>query len=162
MFEAVTEAIVLDKTDSDEFDSRVYLYTKDFGKITAKIKSARKIASKLAAHTEPLNLITVRIIDKNGAQLVDALSENIKIKNAEAIKIFYLVKELAAEGERDLTLWNFLKKLLTEKFEERKTLEALSILGFDPTFAQCSRCHKGKPEKFSVSEMAFYCKKCLK
>lgn len=161
MIETITEAIVLDKTDSGEFDSRVYLFTKDLGKVVAKVTSGRKITSKLAGHLEPLNTVTARIIEKNGIRLVDALSHGQSNKQAHLIKIFSLVKELAAEGQKDLTLWNFLKKALNDKFENKNTAEVLSLLGFDPTFARCNRCQTGKPEKFSVQDMAFYCKKCF-
>ena len=64
MLELVTEAIVLDKEDVGEQDSRVFLYTKDFGKIGAKATSLRKITSKLAAHLEPLNYATVRLVSR--------------------------------------------------------------------------------------------------
>lgn len=160
MFEIITEAIVLDKTDQGEFDSRVYLYTKDLGKISAKITSARKITSKLAAHSEPQNLITARIVDKNGPQLVDALIVEKSGKSGELVKIFSLVKELAAEGQKDLTLWNFLEKLLRNGFKDGSAAEALGILGFEPTYAKCGHCHKGKPYAFSAEDLVFYCNKC--
>ena len=45
MLEIATEAIVLDKEDLGEYDSRVFLYTKEFGKVGAKATSLRKITS---------------------------------------------------------------------------------------------------------------------
>ncbi|MDD5430611.1 MAG: recombination protein O N-terminal domain-containing protein [Candidatus Pacebacteria bacterium] len=161
MFEAVTEAIVLDKINQGEADSRVYLFTKDYGKISAKITSARKITSKLAAHFEPLNVVEARIIDKNGPLAVDGLSIKKGKRSGGTVKIMSLVKDLAAEHQRDLTLWNFLNKLLESDAESRNLAEALSLLGYDPSFARCGHCHRGEPEVFSARDLAFYCKKCL-
>ena len=161
MFEAVTEAIVLDKINQGEADSRVYLFTKDYGKISAKITSARKITSKLAAHFEPLNIVEARIIDKNGPLAVDGLSIKKGKRSGDAVKIMSLVKELSAEHQRDLTLWNFLNRLLEDDSEKENLAQALSLLGYDPSFARCGHCHKGNPEVFSVKGLVFYCKNCL-
>lgn len=161
MLEIVTDAIVLDKNDAGDYDSRVFLYTKELGKITARVKSVRKITSKLAGHIEPLSVISARIIDKNGPQLVDALKSGRMPKSQNLLKILLLVKELAAEGQKDITLWNFLEKTMNNGFEVKNMAEVLSLLGFDPTFAKCSRCKAGKPQKFSVSETAFFCKNCF-
>ncbi|MDD5547874.1 MAG: recombination protein O N-terminal domain-containing protein [Candidatus Pacebacteria bacterium] len=160
MFEAVTEAIVLDKIDQGEFDSRVYLYTKDFGRISAKITSSRKITSKLAGHFEPLKLVTARIIDKNGPLAVDGLSVKTGVKSGETVRIFSLVKELSAEGQRELPMWNFLLNLLEKGPENKSMVEALSLLGFDPAFARCDHCNGEKPNIFSADDLCFYCQNC--
>ena len=43
MKEHFTEAFILDIQEKGEFDSLITLYTRDFGKITAKAKSIKKI-----------------------------------------------------------------------------------------------------------------------
>ncbi|MEK7212689.1 MAG: recombination protein O N-terminal domain-containing protein, partial [Patescibacteria group bacterium] len=50
MQEYLSEAVVLDAVPNGDLDLRVHLFTKKFGKLTAKVKSARKITSKLAGH----------------------------------------------------------------------------------------------------------------
>jgi recombinational DNA repair protein (RecF pathway) len=110
MQEYITDAIVLDKVDSGELDSRVFLYTKDFGKIVAKAKSLRKITSKLAGHLQPANLVAARIVEKNGVQLIDALTISRPEKRPEILKNLFLVKELAGEWQADPELWEFLDK----------------------------------------------------
>jgi recombinational DNA repair protein (RecF pathway) len=160
MLEYVTEAIVLDKVDLGELDSRVYLFTKDYGKITAKIKSGRKIISKLASHTEPLNLITVRIIDKNSPQLIDALISKKGIPGKTFFKIASLIKNIAPESQPDSNLWELLFSFIDKGAETGDFVSALKILGFDPTHAKCNNCLKGSPDFFSVKDLIFYCKNC--
>ncbi|MHB9019658.1 MAG: DNA repair protein RecO [Minisyncoccota bacterium] len=160
MLEYVTEAIVLDKIDLGELDSKVYLFTKDFGKITAKIKSGRKIISKLASHTEPLNLIVVRIVDKNSPQLIDALISKKGISGKMFFKIASLIKNIAPESQPDLNLWDFLISLIDRGAKEGDFVHTLKILGFDPMHAKCNNCLKGSPDFFSVKDLVFYCKNC--
>lgn len=160
MLEYVTEAVVLDKIDSGELDSRVYLYTRDFGRVSCKVKSTRKITSKLASHLEPLNLITARIVDKNGPQLVDALIIKKYKKTPELLKIFLLIKDLTAESQPDLNFWDFLKQFLAGDFQEGHSRKVLSFLGFDPIFAKCNHCQKENPVAFYPPDSYFYCKDC--
>lgn len=160
MLEFVTEAVVLDKIDSGEQDSRVYLFTKDTGKIVAKIKSSRKITSKLNSHIEPLSLATIRIVDKNSPQLIDALAVKRGIFGSIIFKIFSLVKEIAPENQPESDLWNLLVSLMNREAEEKDFIETLKILGFDPKHARCDNCLKGLPDFFSVKDLTFYCKNC--
>ena len=73
MQEYVTDAIVLTKRASGEFDGRYSLFTKKFGKMTGRAKSSRKITSKLSGHLEPGNAVKARFIEQKGTQIVDAL-----------------------------------------------------------------------------------------
>ncbi len=172
MIEIITESIVLDKEDLGEFDSRVFLYTKDLGKISAKATSSRKITSKLAAHIEPANYIIARLVSKRdffdgrGFQLVDALMAN---SNAdlrpegfdlpEVLKILGFMKQAAPEGVCDSDLWGFLKKILSEPAGV-KLKDAVSFLGFDPEFASCEICGRSKPDYFYAKSSFFVCGPC--
>lgn len=151
---------MLDKVDLGELDSRVYLFTKDLGRITAKIKSGRKIISKLASHTEPLNLITVRIVDKNSPQLIDALASKKGIPGKTFFKIAALVRDISPEGQSDRNLWDLLASFIDKGAEVGDFIRVLKILGFDPTHAKCNNCLKGSPDFFSVRDLIFYCKEC--
>ena len=155
MNEFITEAVVLDRVDSGELDSRVYLYTQDLGKISAKVKSIRKITSKLAGHLQPLNKVMARIVDKNGPQLIDALTIKNNFKTPASLKALLFLKELAVEGQPDSELWQFLEE---ENDLNPKTI--LSFLGFDPAFAKCHYCQKAGPENFYPADYAFYCGPC--
>ncbi len=160
MLEYVTEAIVLDKIDLGELDSKVYLFTKEFGKVTAKIKSGRKIISKLASHTEPLNLVTVRIVDKNSPQLIDALTSKRGVPGKTFFKIVSLIKNIAPESQPDINLWELLLSLIGRRAESEDFINTLKFLGFDPRHAKCNNCLKGSPDFFSVQDLIFYCRDC--
>lgn len=160
MLEYVTEAVILDKVDLGEQDLRVHLFTKDFGKITAKVKSGKKITSKLAAHTEPLNLAIVRIVDKNSPQLIDALSVKKGVSGKIAFKTLSLIRDISPESQPEPELWDFLMDLINREAEENDFSTALRILGFDPLHAKCDNCLRGLPDLFSVRDLTFYCKNC--
>jgi len=173
MIEVITEAIVLDKEGLGEYDSRVFLYTKDLGRISAKATSARKIVSKLAPHIEPANYITARLVSKRdffdgrGLQLVDALAidRNANLKAGEdhlkeAIKILNFIKYAAPEGVPDSDLWNFLQAIVSQSVSA-KIRDAVTFFGFDPKFASCQICGGNKPEHFYIKSSFFVCGHCL-
>lgn len=151
--EYFTEAVVLDKEPIGELDLRVSLYTQLMGKISVKAKSARKITSKLSQHLEPLNIVKMRIIEKNGFQVADALKvERLPLQN---INILKLISGAVLEGNPDYHLWslirsgtNFLK-------------EILKALGFDPEFSLCATCQIKGPDFFIFSEAIYLCRRCF-
>lgn len=172
MFEVVTEAIVLDKEDVREQDQRVYLYTKDFGKVIAKTVSTRKILSKLASHLEPMNLVTARLVSKGdgaearGMMLVDALSSDNAAtlkkdpqKLSQAIQVCALVHQSIPVGVPDEDLWNFLHHLRSGN--QAMTFDsALHALGFKAQFARCQTCDRTQPEYFVPGDNFFICTGC--
>lgn len=112
MYEIITDAIVLDKQESGDFDALVTLYTEELGKVSARAKSSRKITSKLSAHIEPGALTTVRLIARNPFvgpkttfQLVDGL---IQKKLFNDFAFLDAVKKTTLEFHNDRTLWDFL------------------------------------------------------
>lgn len=156
MLEQVTEAIVLDKEFIGDAHVRVHLLTKSMGRITAKATSARKITSKLNAHLEPLNISIVRLVQKNHLpQVVDALRKD-KL-SFDALPAMKIVKELAAEYEPDAALYAALSAIAQGKKTPRRLL---SLLGYDPQFAECAGCGK-PPTHFSFSTFSFVCRQCF-
>src|SRR3989344_3765896 len=138
MVEVTAEAIVLDKEDLGEYDSRVFLYTKELGKISAKAVSLRKITSKLAGQVEPLNQVAVRLISRDnfGARsnynLIDALAteagwanqpEDLKRK---ALSVLNFVKNAVPDGNPDQELWD----LLLEVVRAKTSLGSKELLNF--------------------------------
>lgn len=151
MQEYSTEAIVLDKETNGDLDVRVMLFTKKFGKLIGKAKSARKITSKLSGHLESGNLIQARLVEKGGLQIVDALKKE-KLSNAPAD--FYFLGRLLADAEPESDLW----RALTEgNFSWH---EVLKILGWDPEFAACSACKK-RASAFHAKSQEFFCGVCV-
>jgi len=153
--EYYTEAVVLDKEDSGDFDSRIFLYCKDLGKVVAKATSVRKIVSKLASHLEPGNLVQVRLVRKNAFRIVDALKISNLPKKWEILGMLNLIKELTAEGQPDFELWDLLKK------EELNGERVLGILGFGTEFAVCQNCAAADPAHFLLNELTYYCVACF-
>jgi len=150
MQEYISEAIVLDKETNGDTDIRVALFTKKFGKLRPKAKSARKITSKLSAHLEPGNLIRVRLIEKNGLQAVDALKIlRLDVNPAD----LYFLNKLLADAEPEPMLWH---ALLRETLNWNKILK---ILGWDPSVSECSVC-EDKSKVFMIRNQQFFCKTC--
>src|SRR3989338_9136209 len=117
MKEYFTEAFVLDIQEKGECDSLIIFYTRDFGKITAKAKSIKKIISKSAGHLQPLNFANIRLIEKNGFQIIDALTSEscVKLKInqdsfAKFLNIAKFIKDATFEYHPDYRFWLTIKK----------------------------------------------------
>jgi DNA repair protein RecO len=163
MAEYFTEAIVLDRENLGELDSRIFLYTKEIGKVIARATSSRKITSKLSPYLEPLNLIKMRLVEKKNAgfQVADALRIG-KFKNFEMLKILNLIKELAAENQPEPRLWTLMKEIYNKPMPINLLgKEILKLFGFDPKFAFCDICHKAKPEYFLFEDVKYLCRACF-
>lgn len=168
MTEYFTEALVLENEINGELDAKITLYTRDLGKIIAKAKSIKKTTSKLAGHLQPLNFANVRLIEKNGFQIVDALTTSAfdkSLKNPENLKKFLniveFIKNMTYEFQADQRLWQAVKKIIGSNFEEKIIYQGLlKILGFDSQFAACVSCHKNKIHFFAKTDHVFLCENC--
>ena len=162
MKEYLTDAIVLDY-DAMDLDRIVFMYTSDLGKIRAKVKSARKITSKLAAHLEPLSLVKIRLIEKGAFQIVDALLIRRFEASPRAIELLQFIKEMTFETLQDKRIWLTLKKSFEEIKEDRFSLKPLlALLGFAPDFASCAVCKNKIVKYFSPKEQVFLCGSCAR
>lgn len=158
--EIVTEAMVLDRENLGEMDSRIYLFTPDFGKIAAKAKSSRKIISKLSAHIEPLNLISCRLIFKKDFQIVDALRMGRLTPNF--LKVLKLVNQAVMENQPEPQIWQLIKvQYNSPQPDDQLAKIILNILGFGPEYAVCQSCHQPNPSHFLFSEAQYLCGSCL-
>lgn len=146
----MSEAVVLDKMPLGDLDNRFFLFTKRFGKLVAKAKSGRKITSKLSPHLEPGNVAFVRLIEKNGLQVGDALKAgrvSADVPNLAALNA------MLPESEPDERLW---QALLAKEFNWPHVLK---ILGWDPAGASCGTCDRG-PAAFHIGSQNFFCGAC--
>lgn len=155
MLEHYTKAVVLDKEDYGDFDLRVFLYSKDLGRIQAKVKSAKKITSKLAAHLEPGSFVDARVIRRGGFQVVDALSSGFMPRDPKNLSLLRLIKDLTMEEDADMEIWEMLSS------GKLTSAEVLRVLGFDPQFAACRTCDVGQPTHFLVRDLEYSCLNCL-
>lgn len=151
MQEYVSEALVLSKDPVGELDVRVSLFTKDFGKLVARAKSARKILSKLSAHLEPGNLVRARFIQQKGLQVVDVLKSSRVLTDPHDL---YILDRVLAEGVPDYELWT---TLVGNTFSWRTTLKTL---GWDPSGADCEMCALRTPIAFHSDTQRFFCDSC--
>src|SRR3989338_4837679 len=156
MQEYLSEAIILDFLPNGDLNGRVVFLTKRFGKLVGRVKSIRKITSKLSGHLQPGNLIQLRMIEKNGLQVVDALKKSRLPAQAGlglSLSELRFLGELLAEAEPEFTIWEM---LVTRRFSWNT---ALKILGWDPDFASCAMC-AAKIEAFHPRTQEFFCKNC--
>ena len=139
MLDIVTDAVVLKKEPSGDFDAVYTFFTKDQGKVTARATSVRKITSRLAAHLEPGLLSNIRLVARNGVlgarshfQVVDALLDRRLFADYSFLE---LISGMALSLHTDSTLWNF---LLTGNADRKKLL---TLCGFGENQA-CITCGK--------------------
>ncbi len=169
MIEHFTEALVINKGDSGEADNLITLYTRDFGKVMARAKGAKRIISKLSAHLEPLNFVSVRLIEGKGFQIADALTidrqpllRNTPEDLLKSLKLIQFINEMTVELQPDYNFWLAIKKAIGDLVDDEKNLYRylLKILGFDPEFAVCFFCHKKPVKCFFKEDQAFFCNQC--
>lgn len=152
MREYATEALVLQREPSGEIDWRVTFFTRDFGKLTAKVKSGRRITSKLAPHLDPLNVVSLRLIEKGGFQVADAL--RMSRLPQEHFILLRLLADTAMEGGPDHALWTLIER---NEVSPRRMLETL---GLDPRSASCARCGVFEAAWFIISDISYRCAAC--
>jgi len=146
------ESVVLDKEPLGEMDARVFLYSDFLGKVSAKIRSARRIISKLNPHLEPLNLARVRLIEKNTFQVADALKFGSLPQ--ENFKILRLINSMVQDNHADEELWKLIKS------GNLSVKKVLTVLGFDASYSFCGVCEVKNPEFFYITDHLFYCRSC--
>jgi recombinational DNA repair protein (RecF pathway) len=155
MQEYTARALILRKEPSREMDLSVTMFTDQFGKITAKAKSARKITSKLSAHLEPGNLSAIRLAEKNGLHLTDAFKES---RLALTPHDLYALDRLLHPEEADPHVWGFIKK--SADGVPWRWPDMLALLGWDPRETQCEKCHTRQPRYFLINTQSLYCEQC--
>jgi recombinational DNA repair protein (RecF pathway) len=151
MREYVGEAVVLSSDPNGDLDSRVALFTKEHGKLTAKAKSARKVTSKLAGHLQPGNVVRVRLVEKHGLQVADALKQSVLGVSPPDL---FRLNALLGEAQPEQQLWEL---LVNGQWSWSKVLR---VLGWDPAGAQCRGCGKASPSFFSPATQDFFCDAC--
>jgi len=145
-------ALVLDKEIVGESDSEVHFFTEKLGRVTARAIGARKILSKLAAHLEPNSVSFIRLVEKKGFLVTDAIKE----KNLNfSFKELLVLKNGTAEFEKDQFLW---EKINEGKFSVN---EMLKHFGFNPKFSACSFCGEEKPDFFYLKIHEYVCGRCV-
>jgi DNA repair protein RecO (recombination protein O) len=174
-----TESIILRRTDFGEADRLLTLFSREYGKIRAIAKGARKPQTRKAGHVE-LFMRTNFLIAKGKnidiitqAELVEAygaLREDL-VRTTYASYIVELLDRFTADEDRDLHKYNLLAEglgwfatsdnmLLAARFYE---LRLLSLAGFQPQLFNCVSCGEAIQEQdqfFSAELGGLLCPNC--
>ncbi len=151
-----SEAIVLRRSDFGEADRMLVLYSREFGKIQALAKGARKPQTRKTGHVELFmrtNFLIARgknidIITQ--AELVEpyaSLRQDL-VRTTYASYAAELVDKMTADEDRDLRKYKLLADALSWIAESDNLLLAaryfelrlLSLAGFQPQLFRCVSC----------------------
>ena len=150
-----TQAIIIKKQNTNEYDQFVTCYTQEFGKLTAIAKSILKPTSIQSMHLDTLNLVEFELINGKAMPIIaGAQSENSyrELKNSIsslAVAHFFseIIDKMVPEMEKDEQLWNFMTDLLDKlnqfepslTFLRQKQFALLGLLGYSPEVAVIRR-----------------------
>lgn len=174
-----TEAIVLKRTDFGEADRLLTLYTRDYGKLKAIAKGARKPQSRKTGHVE-LFMRTQFLFAKGHdldvitqAEMVEsypALRDDL-VRTTYAAYVVELLDRLTVEEGQHISLYNLLAdtlgrlavmedvRLATRYYE----LRLLGLSGFQPQLFNCLSCDEPIQEQdqfFSEELGGLLCPNC--
>ncbi len=179
-----TRGIILEREAYGENDSRVFIYTPDFGKLALVARGTQKLSSKLAAHLEPLNFCEIMVVrGKQYDYVGNAISEEVfagikddYAKTAVAGEILKLVNEVTREKQAEREIFLLLKDFLAAvSIEYGPTpirlyilkftfiLKFISLLGYAPELDKCVVCRKkisGLNNKFNFAKGGVVCQLC--
>jgi len=157
-----TFGIVLKRTNINEADRILTIFTREMGKVKAIAKGARKIKSRLAGSIEPFLLTNFMLYPGKtfwlvtGAEVVKNF-ENVQTdvkKTANAFYVGEIIDKTLEEDEPHKEIFelftNYLEYLNTndDSFMPVYTAKILERLGFKPEVYECLHCReKLKPEQ---------------
>ncbi len=169
MTEYYTRALVLDNLQLNEIDREVVLFTYDFGKLKAKVKSGSKINSKLNPHLQAGSIINARLLamgeESSRYQIVDALQTD---------NLFVMTNNSKSAGDQILYMLTALKALLPAELPEPDIWQTItnkqkmdsprqllsSLLGLDIEESRCHHCAHETVSFIDLSEAGVVCQNC--
>lgn len=178
--ELKTKALVLHEMQVGDYDKRLILLSKEYGKITAFAKGAKKPNSKLFAGSQIFcygdfilfkgknnyNVNQVNLIESFHSlrQNIDALTyglyfleftEFISLEN----HLDHDLMKLVLKSLKQLEVGHLALELICKIFE----LKAMSYLGYAPWITSCVSCNSSEPEilnHFSSKDGGVLCDTC--
>ncbi|BFD25077.1 MAG: DNA repair protein RecO [Candidatus Parcubacteria bacterium] len=180
-----SRALILKRSPWRDYDSRVVLYTEDYGKKILSARGTKKMSSKLAAHLEPITQVDLMILTSRQNSYVGSavMSEGfLNLKN-DLNALYYagaaidLFDNLVKENLSDPALFNFFNNWLFNLNQEALNLSRprgercyqhfisrlLSLLGYEPDLSHCAWCGQAlKPggNFFSGAQRGLICPLC--
>jgi DNA repair protein RecO (recombination protein O) len=131
-----TEGIIIRAADMGELDRLLFVYTRGYGKISARAISARKKESKLRGLLEPFTrgqflLAKSKTVDiVTDFEVIDSLS--CLHRNLENLAYAYyfseLIDKLISSPERDEDIWRLVARGFEVLNQKRKDLPEIKVL----------------------------------
>ena len=156
----LVNAIILDKMPWREHDTRVFLYTREAGRLELVVRGAKKPESKLAGRMEPFAQVEAMVVAgkqfnyvggvSSGQSYTRLNSDYDKIRSAGRMAAMAL--KLTREGPADQALYNLLCEFLAllDQASDRAVqarflalagqLKMLSVLGLLGDSHYCATC----------------------
>ncbi len=162
-----TQGIIIKRNNFGESSLLLHIFTKDYGKIEAIARSARKLKGKLKGHLELFLLVD--IIMAHGKS-IDTITSSLTIenffnlrKNLKSIFAVYhlleIIEKTTEEMNKDVRIFNLLHKTLyflnylegknfdNASLKLRLTIllyqiQMIEILGFSPQLDKCCFCSR--------------------
>ncbi len=180
MYSHKTEGIVLRSRQFREADKIITLYTKEFGKLDAIAKGARRMKSKFVSSLEPFTHLELMIHQRHVDRLAiitgfDIISSNGELRRyldvyTAANYIGEIICRFHFGSEKNEKIYHLLVKTLRALLEQDKELVkmafALKFLAFSgyrlitTRCVSCRRITRFKNISFSVSQGGIICPRC--
>lgn len=165
MQEYITDAVVLDVSPRGEYDREIALYTRILGRVDAFARGSRRPTSKFSPHLDIINLVSVRLVEKNRVTVVDVLTrdrfQNIRRDPSlysRALSLLRLVYSLAPRFTEESEVWERLVAALSAGTVDPRPL--LALFGYDVRHAACAACGAKDSDFFSPRDHVFFCSRC--
>ncbi|MFH0853089.1 MAG: DNA repair protein RecO [bacterium] len=174
-----TQAIILERRSMKEYDRRVVVFTKNFGRLDLIAKGTLRLASKLAGSLEPLTETNLNIARGRFDRVIGSVTREAwpRLHNdlealAAASFLAQVTSQLAQKESPDPAIYNQLQFSLAQLNEipsdqftiivRRYLWQLFDHLGFKPQLSKCVRCGKSESIKYTyVSEAGgAVCEQC--
>ncbi len=178
-----TRAIILNRYDFNEDDSKVIVYSPVKGKLELVVRGAKKIKSKLAGHVEPITLSDLMVVhgrqyDYVGNAVTQKSFANVKSDLAKLIIVGRIISVFNkiikfSQAEKNVydLLENFLNLFNTDIIPPANynllasffIFKLLIELGYQPELSFCVNCKNKitpKNNKFDPATGGIICHNC--
>ena len=174
-----TEAVVLNTLKLGEADKLVTFYTRNFGKVKAVAKGARKLKNKFGSSLEPFSRSHLVVYDKNSRFLYrlfqSDMIESFQKLRSDYEKILYTsrfltcLEALTPEGDPSPLIYDLLLKFLDSLKGERigarsihlYKLKLLGYSGYEFSLDRCLKCqNSGTENRLSPLAGGMICSAC--
>ncbi|MCC6483471.1 MAG: DNA repair protein RecO [Armatimonadetes bacterium] len=173
-------AIVLRRRSFEETDKLLVLYTREYGKLSAVAKGARRSQSRLVGATEPLVYARMQLAEGRNLDIVSEATPRHSFSGIRSSqrKIEYglylleLTEALVEERQPSHELFDLLLSSLyllesrssLSAVVRRFELQALDAVGYTPEMDRCVVCQARRPPAraaaFSASHGGIVCTRC--